>query len=386
MSEKELLNEKGLLKDPQLIEAVKLGDLGKVKELANEGYDVNVVDIYGNTALLWAFIERKYEIAKFLLLECLARLDIANNNGSFPERFAKWEMGNYPEDRERFMQLLKDAKEMKNRAVKAVDRNKGKMEADPYVTADQYVQKFKEGALIKACIDGEDIEVIRELLKKDIVKENIDRQMDDEYRSSALSIAINTRREDIAYELVKAGCDVLIKDSWERPPLMLAVNAALEGFIEKLLQNEDVRKTISLQCKYDHNALIYAVDLLDIGNTKIVKMLLENGAEVNDKNCYNNTALILAFDKKNYEVAVLLIEYGADIEAVNQFGSSPKSIAYESGDEELKKIYQNALKNKGLNGDKQKDDKNAKSLSRDELIQQVEKNPDSMNKSAEIRK
>jgi len=51
----------------QLIEAIKVDDTQKVKELLENGVDVNTLDEEGDTALFWATIVQSPEICELLL-------------------------------------------------------------------------------------------------------------------------------------------------------------------------------------------------------------------------------------------------------------------------------------------------------------------------------
>jgi uncharacterized protein len=74
-------------------------------------------------------------------------------------------------------------------------------------------------------------------------------------------------------------------------------------------------------------ALLFAVDrcCLERKNCYIrtICVLLEAGADVNAKNHIGDTALKLAFQHHNVEVARLLIEYGADLEKHTSYKCLP---------------------------------------------------------------
>jgi ankyrin repeat protein len=62
-----------------------------------------------------------------------------------------------------------------------------------------------------------------------------------------------------------------------------------------------------------------------IGSTDALRLLLASGADVNAKNQFDDTALILAADQM--EKARLLIEKGADVNAVSKLGRTPLIVA-----------------------------------------------------------
>ena len=63
-------------------------------------------------------------------------------------------------------------------------------------------------------------------------------------------------------------------------------------------------------CPWDEGACAEAAST---GNLEILKYLHENGAEINSRNNYGNTALNLAFKKGIKDITKYLIDNGADI-------------------------------------------------------------------------
>ena len=70
------------------------------------------------------------------------------------------------------------------------------------------------------------------------------------------------------------------------------------------------------------------------GHTKIVKLLLEKGADVNAK----MTALMLAAANGHTEIIKLLLEKGADVNAKNKYGSTALMFAAANGRTEIVQI------------------------------------------------
>lgn len=81
--------------------------------------------------------------------------------------------------------------------------------------------------------------------------------------------------------------------------------------------------------KGDANALHFACA---VDNAKILKILIDGGADVNFKNKFGTTALLTAVGNESVECVRLLIENGADVNAVNKQGFAPIHLASE-GDE-----------------------------------------------------
>ena len=70
---------------------------------------------------------------------------------------------------------------------------------------------------------------------------------------------------------------------------------------------------------------------------EIVKYLVENGADVNEKGFENETALMYASENGHLEMVKYLVEYGADVNANNQSNKTAFVLASEKGHLEIVK-------------------------------------------------
>ncbi|MGM0509351.1 MAG: ankyrin repeat domain-containing protein [Fusobacteriota bacterium] len=59
------------------------------------------------------------------------------------------------------------------------------------------------------------------------------------------------------------------------------------------------------------------------GNLEIVKLLVENGADLNGRVAYGDVPLIKAAEHENIDIMKYLIEQGADVNMPNAFGITP---------------------------------------------------------------
>jgi ankyrin repeat protein len=71
---------------------------------------------------------------------------------------------------------------------------------------------------------------------------------------------------------------------------------------------------------------------------EIVKLLIENGANLDTENKNGNTPLHLAAFERRYEIVKLLIEKGADLNTKNKDGDTPLHLAAQDGRCEIIKL------------------------------------------------
>ena len=101
--------------------------------------------------------------------------------------------------------------------------------------------------------------------------------------------------------------------------LKAAENGDLKKIKSMLNKEVNIKTLINAVDKENNTALILASKF---GYHEIVKILIENGADIDARNNENSTALIEA-SSFYYEVVKLLIENGADINAKDNEGTTP---------------------------------------------------------------
>src|SRR5262245_29376585 len=79
---------------------------------------------------------------------------------------------------------------------------------------------------------------------------------------------------------------------------------------------------------HGHTALMRAA--LD-GNTETVKELLDQGADINQRDENGRTALMFAAMNTHYETMKVLLEYGADVNAKSNKGGTALMAAASAG-------------------------------------------------------
>lgn len=116
--------------------------------------------------------------------------------------------------------------------------------------------------------------------------------------------------------LLKKGASLEIVDKYGRTPLMIACGGTGNDikFAEKLIQyGADVNAKCPDEYVEDEgssSALMYAAWNYD--GLSFVKLLVENGADVNYVDKFQNSALRKSMHNKKYDVALYLLEHGAD--------------------------------------------------------------------------
>jgi ankyrin repeat protein len=102
------------------------------------------------------------------------------------------------------------------------------------------------------------------------------------------------------------GADLNSTNSIGETPLMLAADS--EDLVRKLLQkgaNVDLQET-----EDEWTALHYACRN---GNTNVLELLLQDGADTELRNCIGETPLEMAIDEKQKICAFILLDYGAKV-------------------------------------------------------------------------
>lgn len=88
--------------------------------------------------------------------------------------------------------------------------------------------------------------------------------------------------------------------------------AIVNGYSEEIIDML-IKKGASLKRDDDLDDVLETPLMLAAPYPKLLKMLLENGANVNDENNFGKTALMYAIQENNAESVKLLLKYGADV-------------------------------------------------------------------------
>ena len=84
------------------------------------------------------------------------------------------------------------------------------------------------------------------------------------------------------------------------------------------------------------------------GHTKIVKLLLDAGADANAKTNYDLTVLMFASLRGYPEIVSLLLDSGADVNAKNNDGDTALTKTSKRGQTEIVKLIENHIKQENI--------------------------------------
>jgi len=127
-----------------------------------------------------------------------------------------------------------------------------------------------------------------------------------------------------------------IDDDTKRLIQEMVKKEGLERALKKLGLKEDIIKNIVSEASKSPVAMHARLsqeekELLDnelleaakYGKAQTVKLLIEDGADINAKDKYGNTPLIIAARDDRAEIVKILIENGAEVNAKNEKGETP---------------------------------------------------------------
>ncbi len=129
--------------------------------------------------------------------------------------------------------------------------------------------------------------------------------------------------------------------STSRPAAGELISAVIRNNMQLVRQLLDQKADINEKDKDGNTALNHAADL---GYIEIVRLLVDKGADLNMKNADGDTPLMKAlsayspytYNNDNYNtIARLLINHGADLDAKNKSGETALSIATNKSREQI---------------------------------------------------
>jgi ankyrin repeat protein len=179
-------------------------------------------------------------------------------------------------------------------------------------------------ALMAAAKNGR-IDVVNKLLDQ---KANIDAQ--GTKGVTALMLAAENNQVEIVKLLLKKNADPNLEDQTGWSALMKAVYQGNTGCVEALAARS--------RQEVNRGLLVAALT----GHQEIVKILLDNGAEVDSRAEDGRTPLMLAAGKGDNDLVAFLLKAGADPTLTDKSGASAASLAIAKGHKEIADRLQQA--------------------------------------------
>lgn len=177
----------------------------------------------------------------------------------------------------------------------------GHSKDNPDMLSQWYTGKDQSHKLIEYIYD---LEMFNNVMK---TKPNVNIQ--DDYGSTPLMIALQDSKLDIVNILLEAGADVNIKDTHNSTALMIAVECSTSEIINRLL---DFGADVNVVDKDGSTPLTLAAEH---STPEIINRILEAGADVNVKDKYGWTPLIFSIQSEKPEITNILLDAGSDINA-----------------------------------------------------------------------
>ena len=209
-------------------------------------------------------------------------------------------------------------------------------------------------------IESGDFQTIKKLIESKSLDVNYNLDIDEYSKSTPLIQAIKYKQTDIINYLLENNADVNLKEELTGfTPLMASLNniAIAELLIEKgadiearnvdginalvyasTYNNEEMVKFLlekgadaNTVCEIENEHIdISPTPLMNAayrGNTNIINMLLENGADINYTTDYGMTALMYAASFNQFEAAKVLLENNADTSVTDEYGRTALDLA-----------------------------------------------------------
>ena len=291
---------------PQLLEAAGDGNVQQVKRLLADGAfpDAREPGARGGATPLHRAAEEGHTEVARLLLEAGATVD-ARHPGRFYN--TPLHLAAYNNDHTALVQLLLDAGASLN--TRAEDGS------SPLLLAIGNKSQNPE-------------------IAKLLIRAGADPDVHNRYGRTPLFWAVENQQAELVYLLIQAGANVNAADRFGATPLRFAAAAGSLEIAQALLQaGAQVNPEPSgLPTFYDGNTPLHAA-LSGSNPAPMVRLLVENGADVNLKDRYrsNSSLLHLVIHAGHGELAAFLVAAGADVRAVNNAGNPPVQVAAFAG-------------------------------------------------------
>ena len=325
----------GIKEETALHRAVSSGDLKTIRFLINKGVDLDIKDYHGGETPLHLAVEKRDKKIIQLLLQAGANPNIKNKFNQTALQIVEATNSH----KEIFNLLLQAGADPNNKSL----LGSTKLHNVVYRGATEILQLFFEwGANLKIKEHGNrPLHTATEAGHKRIVElllqKGIDPNTQNDKGETALHIASNERFKQIVSLLLKRGANPNIKDRMGRTALLNAIGSGAEHIVKLLLKagaNPNIRTFFidnALNKSIDQGLTSLIINNGDnialhkatyFGYKKIVRILLNAGANPNIQNEFGNTVLHTAIRGWHQDIVKLLLKAGADLTIKNNYGDT----------------------------------------------------------------
>ena len=283
-----------------------INTINSAKLLIKSGADVNLKNNGGMTALMNASAVGSDELVE-LLINAGARVNEVDNDGRTAIFYAC---------------RLRDYTIFDKKCLKLVK----------FLIDNGADVNLKNNGGMTALMSASDVshELI-ELLIKSGARVN---EVDDNGKSALMYAIISSSDIEVVKFLIDNGANVNLKSNDSETALMNAYIRGTKELVELLINSGADVNLIDFNLK-DNYGRTKLMEASEIGNKEAVELLINAGARVNEIDNDGNTALFYAcrlrdytiFDKKCLKLVKFLIDNGADVNIKNNVGQTPLSVS-----------------------------------------------------------
>ena len=333
----------------ELFVAIKENDANKLTKMIGLGADVNMVNSDNRSPLMLAVKGKQIDCLKVLIANN-AEIDLANKYGYTALMFAAWygklEAVKYLAENGANIEFQTNggATSLMEAATNAqLDVMRYLIDKGAKVDAQD---KYGETALMKAVKRGHDINVINYL-----INHGASISLPNKYGETALQIAKIEGHDEIMEYLKTLGgsidTEAIVAPRNDTVVNFPEINDS--GFAEEVKSESAVNMTAfdnandvinnTIIEEKDDSAIIEQIfEAIDVNSMGVLKNLINNGANVNCKDNYGWTPLMVAVRQNKVRIVEYLLEAGADVNCVSVSGWTSLRIAASSGFTQLAKI------------------------------------------------